>query len=303
MISWLTVTQRAAYAALAIAVALGCGDSRTRTEPGADAGTGDAGSGDTDGSTTECPAGESYFFPGCGSGEDVTITAGCYAPCADAADTSCPAGTICRRTDVNPCVCPAGEGCCAACGAEQWLCLAPDAGDTEPYELASLDESCEGIVTGREILDAIAETYVATFEYIDGSPSTQLTFTFTYDGGTLLCHPAVPAPPGSGAPDRPAYLDVSVTAGIATADGAFAETTTASLTAYAPGTAVELATRLDVDSLTGTYEPRLTEVTASHGINFGGQLEGSSTSGTAIENGTRSTGVGETIGVGSWSGS
>jgi hypothetical protein len=239
------------------------------------------------------------FSPGCGSGEEVTIIGGCYRPCSGATDTtSCPAPTICRRTDVNPCECPPGEACCDACGAEQWLCLAPGGG-TEPYEIDSLDESCEGVVTGRQILDAIAESYTAGFSYIDGTAGTTLSLTFTYESGTLLCHPAIPAPPGSGAPDLPAYLDVEVTAGIATADGAFDEATTATLTAYAPGASVELRTQLDAASLTGAFEPRLSEVT-SHVITFGGQLMGTTTSGSAVEGGMRSTGVGETLGVGSW---
>lgn len=73
-----------------------------------------------------CPPGEAFFYPGCGSGEDVRIEAGCYVPCDGPADlASCPLDTECRRTDVNPCVCGPGEGCCAACGAEAWLCLPP----------------------------------------------------------------------------------------------------------------------------------------------------------------------------------
>ena len=302
MPSWLTVTQwrsllLAAAAALGLATAAGCGDSRARSEPGADAGDEDGGTGDA-GSPPACPAGESWFFPGCGSGEEVTIIAGCYRPCAGATDTSCPAPSVCRRSDINPCVCPAGEGCCDACGAEQWLCLAAGGG-TEPYELDSLDESCEGVVTGRQILDAIEESYTAEFSYIDGTAGTTLSLTFTYESGTLLCHPAIPAPPGSDAPDRPAFLDVEVTAGIATADGAFDETTTATLTAYAPGAPVELRAAPDADSLTGTFEPRLSAVT-SHVVTFGGQLVGTTTSGSAIESGMRSSSGGETLGVGSW---
>jgi hypothetical protein len=300
MPSWRTVTQlvRRAPLALAVACLVACGDSRTRS--GSDAGSGDPDASGRDASTTECPAGESHFDPGCGSGEEVVITAGCYRPCTGATDGSCTAGTTCRRTDINPCICPAGEGCCAACGAEQWLCLAPGGGDTDPYELGALDESCEGIVTGRQILDAIEESYTATFDYIDGSPSTELSLTFIYESGTLLCHPAIPAPPGSGAPDQPAYLDVEMTAQIATADGAFDETATATLTAYAADAPVELRARLDVTTLVGTFEPRLMDLT-THGITFGGQLMGPTTSGTAVEGGTRSTGVGETLGVGSWS--
>lgn len=108
---------------LALSGLSACGD-RSHPGSGADAGT------PGDGGGTSCPAGESWFEPGCGSGEDVTITAGCYRTCAGADDGSCPEGTTCRRTDIDPCSCPAGEGCCveAVCGAEQWLCLAGGGG-------------------------------------------------------------------------------------------------------------------------------------------------------------------------------
>lgn len=73
-----------------------------------------------------CPPAESYFEPGCGSGESVRIERGCYQPCLGAGDPeTCPTGTTCQRTDINPCICPPGGACCGACGAEAWLCLPP----------------------------------------------------------------------------------------------------------------------------------------------------------------------------------
>jgi len=275
-----------------IAGGTGCGGDDSRPDPGTDGGT------TPDGGDTACPAGQSYFVPGCGSGEDVTITAGCYQPCTDADDGSCPVGMSCQRTDINPCICPAGEGCCAACGAEQWVCLEDGAG-TDPYELGALDESCEGILTGQDVLDAIEDGYTAPFEYHDERPSTDLSLTFAYEDGRLVCHPAIPAPPGSRAPDQPTYLEVEVTAGISTADGAFDESTETLLSSYAPGSAAQLAARLDAEALGGTYEPQLADV-SEHTVTFGGQLMGASTSGNAVEGGMRSSGMGETTGIGSW---
>lgn len=151
------------------------------------------------------------------------------------------------------------------------------------------------------MLDAIQESYTAPFEYGGGAPATDLTLAFAYADGRLVCHPAIPAPPGSRAPDRPAHVEVEVVATIATADGAFDESTTTMLSSYGPGAPVQLQARLDVDALAGTYEPQLTEVTSDHGVTFGGQLVGTTTSGTAVEGGVRPTGVAETTGIGSWS--
>lgn len=73
--------------------------------------------------TAACGEGESYQWPGCEpEGASTAIVEGCYASCSGASDV-CDGGLTCTQAWVNPCVCPKGEGCCAACGAEQWLCL------------------------------------------------------------------------------------------------------------------------------------------------------------------------------------
>jgi len=58
---------------LVLAVAVGCGSS-SRSGGGGDGGAADGGAADGS-SGTSCAAGEQYYVPGCGSGEDVTITA------------------------------------------------------------------------------------------------------------------------------------------------------------------------------------------------------------------------------------
>lgn len=90
---------------------------------------------------------ETYFEPGCGSGEDVRITAGCYQPCEGPTDASCGPGRACRRTDINPCICTPGGSCCGACGSERWLCLepAPPMG-CEGRSYCDCTEGCEPLV-------------------------------------------------------------------------------------------------------------------------------------------------------------
>ncbi len=83
-----------------------------------------------------CPAGESYYTPGCGV-EPNPLNAGCYQACEGASDTSCREGTVCAVADINPCDCsnaPPGTTCCAACGAEVWLCQAASSTDSECSE-------------------------------------------------------------------------------------------------------------------------------------------------------------------------
>jgi hypothetical protein len=49
------------------------------------------------------------------------IVPGCYTPCNDAPCDE----DICQLTDINPCICEPEMDCCAACGANEWLCLQP----------------------------------------------------------------------------------------------------------------------------------------------------------------------------------
>ena len=71
-----------------------------------------------------CPDPALSHYEPSGCPDDLTPIlpgAGCYEPC-DGPDDACMVGT-CSQVQVNPCVCPDGEGCCAACGAIEWLCV------------------------------------------------------------------------------------------------------------------------------------------------------------------------------------
>jgi hypothetical protein len=275
-----------------------CGSSSRPTAGGSDGGGADGGGADGGGDTA-CATDEEYFVPGCGSGEDVTITAGCYRPCEPDGAAVCEAPTTCQRTDINPCVCPPGAGCCAACGAEQWLCLPSDPGGTDPYELSSLDEACEGLLSGRDVLDSMNESYDATLTYNADGSTTGLALRFTYADGAIVCHPAVPAPPGSAAPDQPAYLEVEVSARVTTEDGSFIESGMTMLSSGSPDSPVDFNITFAVADLTGTYVPQLTDLT-DHAVWFAGTASLTGASGLAMEGGTRAGGVGEVVPVGSF---
>lgn len=92
-----------------------------------------------------CAAGEARFEPGCASGTDRVVAAGCYRPCTSASD--CAGGLACQTVVVNPCVCRPGEPCCGACGAEQGLCLppAPPVG-CEGRSFCDCADGCEPLV-------------------------------------------------------------------------------------------------------------------------------------------------------------
>lgn len=281
---------------LTLGLAVGCGSSST--PGGGDAGGDDGAVRDAtpgdDGGTGECAEGKQRFWPGCAESDLVSLDGpGCYRTCEGTSDASCGEGTACRTAWIDPCVCPDSDGCCEACAAEQQLCLPED----QRYRMASLDELCDETLSGQDVLDSIASEYAATLTYTDDSSTTGATITVSYGGGPILCQPAMKAPPGSGAPDRPASVLLQVTLSFKTEDGAFDETLIATVESFTAGSAT-LDGSLPAAFLSGTYEPTLTDVD-SVDIAFGGQLTPDSSSGNVMQQGT-ADGVGRTAPVGMW---
>jgi len=86
---------------------------------------GEGGSSGAAGGSGGCAAGDTYAEPGCGdpgAGVATLPASGCYGSCSTEG-APCVGGGSCQRVYVNPCICMPGMGCCAACGAEQLLCL------------------------------------------------------------------------------------------------------------------------------------------------------------------------------------
>lgn len=73
---------------------------------------------------SDCPLGTSYKQPGCNLSSGM-LPSGCYASCSgQGEDGPCTTGFTCQKANVHPCpASPSGGDACAACNAEQWLCL------------------------------------------------------------------------------------------------------------------------------------------------------------------------------------
>ncbi len=279
------ITCLASVAALAGAA---CSNDHDVADAGSDAAPADG--------DTSCPVGQSYYVPGCGA-SGIVITPGCYTPCG-LDPTTCSGTDACQVATINPCVCPAGEGCCAACGADERLCLPWDPPDTTPYELGDLDEECDHL-TGQQILDIAGGAHTVPFVYASAAPETELTLTFEYAGGTITCQPPIIQPPGVGAPDLPAHVDLVVDATVSTADGAFDESGTATLQLMGLGEASVMHNfDFDAATLAGSYTP--TDPTLVDRVRFGGSIFTTGLQGDALEDGHTAGGAMSTAPIGSW---
>lgn len=108
----------------------------------------------------------------------------------------------------------------------------------EPYVLTSLDAPCYDALTGRQLtaadlLTTIQSEYDALLRPLQEDDSVEaepvaLTIRTAYEDGALICHPAFRPPPGSAAPEIPAFVEVELTLEFVTEDGQFQETFPAS---------------------------------------------------------------------------
>ena len=119
---------------------------------------------------------------GTGAGSDASATSGCVA--GQTYCSSCTGGGFCSAS------CPA-----VACPvSDSGLTDAAGSGaDAVGFALTSLDESCEGGPTGRQLLMYVESTYKGTYDpppsHPDAGPSA-LTITASYGGGAIECFPA-----------------------------------------------------------------------------------------------------------------
>jgi hypothetical protein len=275
-----------------------CSESSEAPDGGTDASSDAATDGSDDGGS--CPSGQSYFEPGCGEDYEIVITPGCYEPCdTELAFGECTDPSLyCQRTTTNPCICtPEDEVCCGACGAETLLCLPWDTSRFDPYEMETLDEECEGL-TGQQLLDVAGGSHTVPFTYVDGTTAdTELTLTFTYADGTITCQPTINQPPGVGAPDLPAHVELEVEASVSSADGAFDETTTAVLQLDVGGSVMHNFD-FDAGSLTGSYTPSDPDLVDR--VRFGGTISEMGLRGTAYEDGHSPGGAMSVAPIGNW---
>jgi len=127
----------------------------------------------------------------------------------------------------------------------------------EPYPLSSLQEVCDGALTGQDVLDRVMDGfYSATLTYIDRAGTTPLHVRVAYEGGAITCTPHRDPPPGSRSPSFPAKVSVEVNVDFATDDGAFQEALAAPLDGNFWGD-LYLSTDFAAEDLGGTYDPNL----------------------------------------------
>ncbi|MEM9190959.1 MAG: hypothetical protein AAGF12_17370 [Myxococcota bacterium] len=270
---------------VSILVLTACGSSR-EANPASDAAV-DA---RPDGGTTpdaeadggpSCVPTESYFEPGCADGTERLITAGCYQPCMGPNDRSCPMGTRCQATITNPCVCEPGAPCCDACGAETFLCLGGS------YELASLDDPCDGTLTARDVLNLTQERYDLALTYGNNGGTVGATLELLYDAGRLVCTPAIPTPSGSMVPDQPAQVSIDVRIRFRSEDGSFAETVETTLIGGAASTG-EISggptfnAEIPVDALEGNLDRALLGTPPATQVRLAGSLMGATAMGNVL---------------------
>lgn len=170
-------------------------------------------------------------------------------------------------------------------------------GSPAPYPLPSLDAACgTNGITGAKVLAAVMPEY-RTKLGLPGQPVIDLSIRTTYKGGGVVCHPAVKAPRGSGAPDRPEHVRVDASMDFATADSAFAEAFTTEIDGGWGVTTFDH--HIPIDELSGSHArllgPEFTDVV----VGISGRFESPMTSGSVMEGGNRG-GVGGTQPVGNW---
>lgn len=187
----------------------------------------------------------------------------------------------------------------------------PDGGSdaTAPpaaYPLATPDEVCDGVagLTGAALLAAMKAEYTATFTPRTGSASA-LSIKLKYEGGPIVCHRAFKS--NGGAPDMPAWIELTAAMDFSTADGLFAEKRAAQV-ARRFGDALELSATAPAAEIKGTFTPAAMPGFDVISVGFGGNLlADGSTSGNVQQFGAKSAppppgqvNPGVTQPVGSW---
>lgn len=158
--------------------------------------------------------------------------------------------------------------------------LEPKEEYNEPYLLSSLEEKCHDDLTGKELLMHISSEYIAILNGKSSKydstlkDSIPLTIQATYKGGKIICHPEVEAPPGSLAPDIPAYIEIELEISFFTEDETFKENFTAMVTEYG-----YFSKSFTTEEICGTYQPNLQGWNNVH-VNINGTLYGIETWGS-----------------------
>lgn len=173
----------------------------------------------------------------------------------------------------------------------------PDAAP-QAIELASLSDVCEGnpALTGQHVLAIMQPSYSATFTPNGPGATSALALGFGYQGGAITCHPAQ----NNIEVSMPASLDLAVHASVSTSDGVFNESFAATVTLSAGlTTLLAFDGQVLIADLHGTFAPAIGGTWNVHDVDFGGQMDTSTTTGSVVEQASNGN-FGETRGAGGW---
>jgi hypothetical protein len=185
----------------------------------------------------------------------------------------------------------------AACAGHGSGGVSPDAAPRS-IQLGSLSDVCEGnaALTGQRVLAMLQPTYSATFTPNGAGATSAFALAFAYNSGAITCHPAQ----SSIEVDMPASLDLAVHASAATSDGLFDESFDATVTISAGlPSLLSFDGQVLIADLHGTFTPTISGTWNVHDVDFGGQMEASTTTGAVVEQASNGN-FGETREAGGW---
>jgi hypothetical protein len=174
-----------------------------------------------------------------------------------------------------------------------------DAPNQLPFELFSLDEPC-GDQTGAAILADVSPEYHVTLRplpYGELPTEVPLTLRLGYQGGRLVCYPAVVPPSGSTRPVVLEQVGIVVAMQLKTEDGAFDEQFQAEIKGRNGYVSFEYGT--EPENLRGTYRPNLPGYQDVE-VGFWGNLAKNETNGGIDESGAPPGHVSEITFVAQW---
>lgn len=186
----------------------------------------------------------------------------------------------------------------AACTGHGSGGVSPDAALPESIELGSLSDVCVGnaALTGQHILAIVQPSYSSTFTPNGAGATSALALSFAYNAGAITCHPAQSNIEVS----TPASLDLAMNAHISTSDGMFDESFAATVTMSAGlPTLLAFDGQVLIADLHGTFVPAIAGTWNVHDVDFGGQIDTSTTTGSVVEQASNGN-FGETREAGGW---
>jgi len=177
----------------------------------------------------------------------------------------------------------------------------PDGGDTQgdpdsgPFTLSSLDDICDGAVSGKQLMALVHPFYGGTYTppvsrppmmaWTGSTKPSALSITAAHGTGAIVCHPkeVFHCPPGAPcAAPRQAYITVDLDLGFKTADGTLDEKLVVTAQFEQNNPSVSFTGDLPAAKIAGTY-PIATGVPAETRLSVGGVFQNDGCTGSISE--------------------